>query len=108
LAAKVAGQMVMQSAAVGELLVSCQWEYGVKDGVEAAVHAVRLYLRVSNLEDLLVKYDFSNALYNLIVSGGIRSWKRWKHWYLNCYIYTAVLYYSCKIHQYIGHATIMY
>jgi hypothetical protein len=33
----------------------------VKGGTEAAVHAAKFYLRVSNPEDLLVKLDFSNA-----------------------------------------------
>ena len=59
LAAKVAGGKVMED--MGNLLAPCQLGYGVKRGVEAAVHSARLYLKNLQPGHLLLKLDFRNA-----------------------------------------------
>ena len=59
LAAKVAGSLVMKE--MGNLLAPRQLGFGVKGGGEAAVHAVRLYLRDINPGKAVLKLDFQNA-----------------------------------------------
>ena len=59
LTAKVAGAKVAEE--MGELLAPRQLGYGVKKGVEAAVHATRLYLRTLGPGKAILKLDFRNA-----------------------------------------------
>ena len=59
LSAKVAGAKVAEE--MGELLAPQQLGYGVKKGVEAAVHATRLYLRTLGPRKAILKLDFRNA-----------------------------------------------
>ena len=59
LAAKCAGNHVMQ--AMGALLALHQLGYGVPLGVEAAVHATRIFLQNLQPGHLILKLDFRNA-----------------------------------------------
>ena len=59
LVAKIAGKMVV--GAVAELLSPRQLGYGVRGGVEAAVHATRKYLQNLPSENAMLKLDFRNG-----------------------------------------------
>ena len=59
LAAKVASGKVLEDMAA--LLAPRQLGFGVKGGVEAAVHSARLYLRNLEPQQVLLKLDFKNA-----------------------------------------------
>ena len=59
LVAKISGKMVV--GAVAELLSPRQLGYGVRGGVEAAVHATRKYLQNLPSGHAMLKLDFRNA-----------------------------------------------
>ena len=59
LAAKVASGRVLEEMA--SLLAPRQLGYGVKGGVEAAVHSARLYIHNLKPQQALLKLDFKNA-----------------------------------------------
>ena len=63
LAAKVASGKVLEDMAA--LLAPRQLGFGVKGGVEAAVHCARLYLRNLKPQQVLLKLDFKNAFNSL-------------------------------------------
>ena len=63
LAAKVASGKVLED--MGALLTPRQLGFGVKGGVEAAVHSARLYLCNLKPEQVLLKLDFRNAFNSL-------------------------------------------
>ena len=59
LVAKIAGSKVVND--VTNLLAPRQLGYGISGGVEAAVHATRLYLNQLQADKALIKLDFRNA-----------------------------------------------
>ena len=63
LAAKVASGKLLED--MGALLAPRQLGFGVKGGVEAAVHSARLYLRNLKPEQVLLKLNFRNAFNSL-------------------------------------------
>ena len=63
LAAKVAGMKVVDQMAT--LLAPRQLGYGVRNGVEAAVHAARMYLSNPDPSIAFLKLDFQNAFNSL-------------------------------------------
>ena len=62
-AAKLDSGKVLED--MGALLAPRQLGFGVKGGVEAAVHSARLYLRNLKSEQVLLKLDFRNAFNSL-------------------------------------------
>ena len=63
LVAKVAGSLVVGEMAA--LLAPRQLGYGTKNGAEAAVHAMSVYLCSLNPEKVVLKLDFQNAFNSL-------------------------------------------
>ena len=59
LAAKVTLASVREE--IAELLAPYQLGFGVKGGVEAAIHSARIYLHDLAPDKLMLKLDFSNA-----------------------------------------------
>ena len=57
------GGKVMEG--MGILLSPRQLGYGVRNGAEATIHAVRIYLQKADPSSVVVKWDFSNAFYSI-------------------------------------------